>query len=76
MRPLVVVAAGATFVGCVVGGFALGVALARQTGASWWALAGIFAGFVAGTWGVVTQVRYVLRAGADNSLQQKSGRGW
>jgi hypothetical protein len=62
MRVVVVVAAGATFVGCVVGGFALGVAVAQRTGASWWAIAGVFAGLLAGTAGVVTQLRQALRS--------------
>ena len=57
MRPIAAVAAGATFVGSVVAGFALGVAAARQTGASWWAIVGVFGGLLAGVLGVAVQLR-------------------
>lgn len=54
-------AAGATFVGSVVGGFAVGIVVARQTGSSVWALAGVFLGLLVGVWGVVVQFRRAVR---------------
>ena len=56
-----VLAAGAIFVGSVVGGFVAGILVARQTGASWWALAGVFAGLIVGVSGVVAQFRRAVR---------------
>lgn len=44
----VLVAAGSTFVGFVLGGFGLGLLLSSRTGASWWVIAGTFAGLFAG----------------------------
>jgi uncharacterized protein YqgC (DUF456 family) len=54
-------AAGAIFVGSVVGGFVAGILVARQTGASWWPLVGVFVGLVAGVSGVVAQFRRAVR---------------
>ena len=42
------VAAGSTFVGFVLGGFALGLVIANRTGAAWWVIVGTFAGLFAG----------------------------
>ena len=47
---------GALFVGCTLGGFALGVWAANRTGASWWAIAGLFGGLVVGGGIAVSQV--------------------
>jgi hypothetical protein len=44
----VLLAAGSTFVGFVLGGFVVGLALANRTGASWWVIVGTFAGLFAG----------------------------
>jgi hypothetical protein len=60
MKPVALLAAGATFVGTVVVGFGIGIAAAKQTGASWWALVGVFAGLVVGVAGVVVQLRRAL----------------
>lgn len=47
---------GALFVGCTLGGFALGVAASNRTGASWWAIAGLFGGLVVGGGIAISQV--------------------
>ncbi len=47
---------GAIFVGCTLGGFALGVAAADRTGASWWAIVGLFGGLVLGGGIALSQV--------------------
>jgi len=52
---------GTAFVICVVGGFWIGIALAARTGASWWALAGIAGGLIAGVGVAVATVRRALR---------------
>ncbi len=39
---------GAVFVGCTLGGFALGVTVGNRTGAAWWAIVGLFGGLVLG----------------------------
>lgn len=61
MIALRIAGVGAAFVVCVVGGFWLGIALAARTGASWWPLAGMFAGLVAGIGFAVAAVRRALR---------------
>lgn len=61
MKPLALAAAGATFVGCVLAGFALGLLAAARTGASWWAILGVFAGLLAGAGGVAGLLRRALR---------------
>jgi hypothetical protein len=52
---------GAAFVVCVVGGFWIGIALAARTGASWWALAGMVGGLVAGVAVATLTARRALR---------------
>jgi hypothetical protein len=47
---------GALFVGCTLGGFALGVLASNRTGASWWAIVGLFGGLVVGGGIAVSQV--------------------
>jgi hypothetical protein len=42
------IAIGTTFVGLVLGGFVLGLLLAKWTGASWWVIVGTFAGLFGG----------------------------
>ena len=44
----VLLAAGGTFVGFVLGGFVAGLVIANRTGASWWVIVGTFAGLFAG----------------------------
>jgi di/tricarboxylate transporter len=51
---------GAAFVVCVVGGFWIGVTLAARTGASWWALAGMAGGLIAGVAAAVATARRAL----------------
>ena len=62
MKPLAIVAAGASFVGAVVVGFGAGIYAARQTGSSGWALVGILAGLLVGAAGVALQFRRALRS--------------
>ncbi|MGC2131588.1 MAG: hypothetical protein WA629_15995 [Candidatus Aquilonibacter sp.] len=52
--------AGSTFTVCVFAGFAGGLGLAHRTGASLWAVAGLFAGVLVG--GLVA-ARALLQAG-------------
>jgi len=40
--------AGTVFSGSVLAGLAIGFWIGRQTGASWWIVAGLFAGALAG----------------------------
>lgn len=56
MNPARLVGLGAIFVGCTLGGFALGVVAANRTGASWWAIVGLFGGLVLGGGIAVSQV--------------------
>lgn len=60
MNGVTLLAAGAAFVGMVVVGFAAGIYVARQTGASWWALVGVLGGLVLGTLAVARQFRRAL----------------
>jgi hypothetical protein len=48
MKSGVLLAAGSTFVGFVLGGFVLGLVLANRTGASWWVIVGTFVGLFGG----------------------------
>ena len=48
MNSRLLLAAGSTFVGFVLGGFILGLVIANRTGASWWVVVGTFAGLLAG----------------------------
>ncbi len=48
MKGGVLVAAGSTFVGFVLGGFGVGLFLGNRTGASWWVIVGTFVGLFAG----------------------------
>ena len=48
MNGRLLAAAGSTFVAFVAGGFMLGLALAKQTGASWWVIVGTFLGLFLG----------------------------
>ena len=48
MKGGVLLAAGSTFVGFVLGGFVLGLFLANRTGASWWVIVGTFVGLFGG----------------------------
>ena len=42
------IAAAGAFTGTVIGGFVLGLAVARMTGAAWWIAVGMFGGIVVG----------------------------
>jgi hypothetical protein len=55
-------AAAGAFTGTVVGGFLLGLALARVTGASWWPIVGLFGGLVVGIGAVAAALRPFLRS--------------
>jgi hypothetical protein len=48
MKGGVLLAAGGTFVGFVLGGFGLGLFLSNRTGASWWVIVGTFVGLFGG----------------------------
>jgi hypothetical protein len=48
MNGRLLLAAGSTFVGFVLGGFVLGLAVANRTGAAWWVIVGTFAGLFGG----------------------------
>ena len=48
MKGELLLAAGSTFVGCVLGGFVLGIVVSNRTGASWWVIVGTFAGLFLG----------------------------
>ena len=48
MKAGVLLAAGSTFVGFVLGGFVLGLFVANRTGASWWVIVGTFVGLFGG----------------------------
>jgi hypothetical protein len=61
MRPVAILAAGSTFVGCVLAGFAVGIGLARRTGASSWAIVGVFAGLLLGVGSVTVLLGRSLR---------------
>lgn len=56
MNPSRLAGLGALFVACTLGGFALGVVAANRTGASWWAIVGLFGGLVIGGGIAVSQV--------------------
>jgi len=61
MFALRIAGVGTAFVACVVGGFWIGIALARRTGASWVALAGIAGGLIAGVAVATLTARRALR---------------
>ena len=48
MNGRLLLAAGSTFVGFVLGGFVLGLVLTNRTGASWWVIVGTFVGLFGG----------------------------
>jgi hypothetical protein len=48
MNGRLLLAAGSTFVGFVLGGFVLGLVIADRTGASWWVIVGTFVGLFGG----------------------------
>jgi hypothetical protein len=48
MNGRLLLGAGATFVGFVLGGFVLGLVLANRTGSSWLVIVGTFAGLFGG----------------------------
>jgi hypothetical protein len=48
MNGRLLLAAGSTFVGFVLGGFVLGLVIANRTGSAWWVIAGTFAGLFGG----------------------------
>lgn len=48
MSPGRLAGVGGIFVGCVLGGFGLGVLAGDRTGQSWWAIVGLFGGLVVG----------------------------
>jgi F0F1-type ATP synthase assembly protein I len=53
-------AAGAAFAATVIGGFLVGIILARQTGGSAWPLIGLLVGLVAGVAAIVVALRPFL----------------
>ncbi|MDB5071484.1 MAG: hypothetical protein QOJ39_1668 [Candidatus Eremiobacteraeota bacterium] len=55
-------AAAGAFTGTVVGGFLLGLLLARVTGASWWPIVGLFGGLAVGIGAVAVALRPFLRS--------------
>lgn len=53
-------AAGAAFAATVIGGFLVGIILARQTGGTAWPLVGLLIGLVAGVAAIVVALRPFL----------------
>jgi hypothetical protein len=53
---------GAGFVVCIGAGLALGVWLGSTTGHSWWPIAGLFGGLIAGGVLAASALRQALRA--------------
>jgi hypothetical protein len=54
--------AAAAFTGTVIGGFVVGLFLARATGASWWVAIGFLGGLLLGIAAIVVALRPFLRA--------------
>ena len=55
-------AAAGAFTGTVIGGFLIGLFLARATGASWWVAVGFLGGLVLGIVAVAAALRPFLRS--------------
>lgn len=55
-------AAAGAFTGTVIGGFLLGLLVARATGAGWWIAVGLFAGLAVGVVVIAAALRPFLRS--------------
>jgi hypothetical protein len=57
-----VLAAAGAFTGTVIGGFLLGLLVARLTGVGWWVVVGLFGGLAVGIGAVIAALRPFLRS--------------
>ncbi|GAC1659972.1 MAG: hypothetical protein NVS4B13_06650 [Candidatus Elarobacter sp.] len=55
-------AAAGAFTGTAIGGFLLGLLVARLTGADWWVVVGLLGGIALGIGAVVVALRPFLRS--------------
>ena len=56
------VGAAAGFTGTVVGGFLIGLAVSKSTGAGWWTPVGLFAGMGLGIAVIVAALRPIMKS--------------